>query len=104
VLLIALGAGAHAGCYVGPSYGTAELSTPAITQAPPSPRAERLPPAPMPSAIWVPGYWAWAQPTGWAWVPGRYDMRPGHVWVAPRYVRLPSGGWAFIRGHWRRRR
>ncbi|MDP4200424.1 MAG: hypothetical protein Q8922_07145 [Bacteroidota bacterium] len=78
--------------------GLLALATPAFAQihvdvhfgAPPPPRYEVVVPAPTPSAVWVPGNYAFdVRLARYVWVPGRWQVPPTpyHVWVAPRYVR-----------------
>ncbi len=71
-----------------------------VTQAPPPIRVETQTVAPGPNYIWTRGYWQWTG-TRYAWVPGRYVVRPRTtaVWVEGQWQRRP-GGWVWVAGHW----
>ena len=82
----------------------AELTTTAPV-APPPPRVEPIPPPPMPTTIWVAGFWQW-NGTQYVWIEGGYQARPqaGMSWRPtewrPRgrvHVLIP-GGWIRIGG------
>ncbi|HEU0035008.1 MAG TPA: hypothetical protein VFQ53_30490 [Kofleriaceae bacterium] len=70
--------------------------------APPPEKLETIPPPPMPTTVWVAGFWQW-NGTSWVWIAGSYQARPaGMVWRRatwqPRgsiHVLVP-GGW--VRG------
>jgi len=72
-----------------------------IRYAPPSPRRVRIPPRPIPRAVWIGGYWRW---TGdrYDWRDGYWDRRPPHgkVWRPGRWVHTKRG-WYWEPGHWR---
>jgi hypothetical protein len=70
------------------------------TEAPPPPQAEVQPPSPSPTAVWLPGYWAW-RGSRHAWIGGRWSEppQPGYAWEAPRWENR-GGRWAFIEGRW----
>jgi len=70
-----------------------------VSQAPPPPRTEMIPFAPLPSSVWVPGYWAWN--SGWQWVTGHWAQPPqgATTWVPGQWV--PQGQyWVWRPGHW----
>jgi hypothetical protein len=72
-----------------------------IVAAPPAPIAERRPPPPDRSYVWVAGYHRW-DGGHYVWVPGFWD-RPPHphaVWVGHHWVHR-HGEWVLIEGHWR---
>jgi hypothetical protein len=57
------------------------------TTAPPSPRAEAIPPSPSTNAEWVAGYWYW-NVEAWMWIDGQWripdtDVSGGHLVSAP---------------------
>jgi hypothetical protein len=73
--------------------------------APPPLQAETPPPPPVRTAVWVAGFWQW-NGTGWVWIAGSYQMRPGAgvTWRAAEWrargnvhVLIP-GGWIRIGG------
>src|SRR5438105_5266625 len=69
------------------------------TQPPPPPPPEMIPLAPLPSSIWVPGYWAWNN--GWQWVAGHWAQPPqgATTWVPGQWV--PEGQhWGWHPGPW----
>jgi len=43
-----------------------------VSQPPPPPRAEMMPLAPLPSHVWMPGYWV-AQGQNWVWRQRRWQ-------------------------------
>lgn len=75
-------------------------------EAPPPPKVEPPPPpAPMPTTIWVAGFWQW-NGRAWVWVPGSWQVRPdaGAAWRPAEWqtrgkvhVLIP-GGWIRVRG------
>jgi hypothetical protein len=71
-----------------------------VTQAPPAPQPEAVPPRPSSQHVWVPGYWTW-QNNRYAWMAGHWEQPPTStaVWVNPRWE--PEGGaFRFYEGHW----
>ncbi len=79
---------------------TAEVYVP---MAPPPPRVEVIPVLPRERVEieqWQPGYWRW---TGreHVWVEGHYVERPQPraAWVPGRWEQRP-GGWIYLDGHW----
>ncbi|MGV8995678.1 MAG: YXWGXW repeat-containing protein [Parvibaculaceae bacterium] len=58
-----------------------------VPVAPPAPRVEIRPGPPGPQAVWVGGYWRWAN--------------RGHVWVPGRWQRPPPRRHEWVEGHWR---
>lgn len=68
-------------------------------QPPPPPREEMVPMAPLPSYVWMPGYWAWN--SGWQWVPGRWVQPPrgATTWVPGQWV-PQSQNWVWRPGRW----
>lgn len=70
-----------------------------VSQPPPPARAEMIPMAPLPSHVWMPGYWVWN--SGWQWVPGHWVQPPrgATTWVPGQWV--PQGqNWAWRPGRW----
>ena len=86
-----------------PAYNTptGTNSLEVVSQAPPAPRVEVIPPPPGPDYYWVPGYWNW-NGTTWIWIGGSWVIRPWHgaVWVGGNW-RRHNPGWVWVRGHWR---
>jgi hypothetical protein len=71
-----------------------------ITQAPPEPRAEHVPP-PRRGYEWAPGYWDWRHGRH-VWVSGHWvRARHGHHWEGDRWVER-NGHWERMPGHWAR--
>jgi hypothetical protein len=71
-----------------------------VTQAPPPPPPpERMPFAPLPSSVWVSGYWAWN--SGWQWVAGHWAQPPQGAtrWVPGQWVQ-EGQYWLWRPGHW----
>ena len=73
---------------------------------PPAPQPELVPPPPSASisSYWQPGHWNWSG-SNWVWVEGEYIQRsvppiPTAVWVQGQWVAQPTGGYAWIEGHW----
>jgi hypothetical protein len=80
---------------------TAPAPAPVVvaTVAPPQPQNETIPPAPTADAVWVPGYWNWANGQ-YNWVPGRYETgRVGYTWVPQRWENV-NGQWHMTGGAW----
>lgn len=72
-----------------------------VREAPPEPRAERVPQARR-GHVWVPGHWDW-RGNRHVWVKGKYiRSRSGYVYNAPRWEER-DGGWYMARGQWARR-
>ncbi len=87
-------------------YTPATATTPAtvtsyvVTQAPPAPQPEAVPPRPSSSHVWVAGYWTW-QNERYAWMAGHWETPPytGATWINPRWA--PEGtAFRFYEGHW----
>jgi len=74
-----------------------------VHTAPPPVRVETVPVLP-PDRVelerWQPGYWRW-NGVEYSWVQGHYVgvPHPGAAWVPGRWEQRP-GGWVFIEGHW----
>lgn len=116
--------GAAAGAIAGGTLGNAEdhrqgtiynsppppapvqtTTTYVVTQPPPAPppRVERTRAVrPAPQAVWIGGYWLY-DGRGYAWVAGHWEVPPPNcqVYVPARWVRQRSGGYIYVRGHWR---
>ena len=71
-----------------------------VTDAPPQPQSEVVPPAPGPGYAWVEGYWVWHG--RWVWEPGRWLVRPHAraVWMRGHWVHRRHG-WVWAPGGWR---
>jgi hypothetical protein len=87
-------------------YTPATATTPAtvtsyvVTQAPPAPQPEAVPPRPSSSHVWIAGYWTW-QNSRYAWMAGHWEVPPytGATWVNPRWE--PEGtAFRFYEGRW----
>ena len=71
-----------------------------VREAPPAPRAERVPAARR-GYVWAPGHWEWKH-NRHAWVRGNWvRARRGYVYNAPTWQER-DGGWQMERGGWRR--
>ena len=73
-----------------------------IPAMPPRPAmAEAVTPPPSPSAVWIPGYWAY-DGSRYAWVAGRWEIPPPnfHTYVAP-YWAYQGGAYTYVPGSWR---
>lgn len=83
--------------YVAPGYGYDVATLP-----PPPPRYEVVGVAPYPGAIWIAGYWGWADGR-YVWNRGYWHApRPGYHWVPYRWA--PHGNvWRGEGGRWERR-
>ena len=69
-----------------------------IQNAPPPPRAERVPP-PRRGYVWAPGYWDWRGHRH-VWVKGSWMReRRGYVYHQPRWEQQ-DGKWRMDRGSW----
>jgi len=71
-----------------------------VTQAPPAPQPEAMPPRPSSAHVWIAGYWTW-QNNRYAWMAGHWEVPPysGAAWVNPR-TESESGNFRFYEGHW----
>ncbi len=70
-----------------------------VTNSPPAPVAELVPPASEASQAWNPGRWIWEGQ--WVWMGGRWvtPPQPGLIWVAGYWSTRPNG-WAWQDGYW----
>jgi hypothetical protein len=70
--------------------------------APPPVIVEKVPVAPSPGHVWIPGYHRW-DGRAYVWVPGRYAVapRPHALWVPGHWVKHRRG-WYWVGGRWRR--
>ncbi len=79
----------------------ASSATIIIQNAPPPPRAERVPP-PRRGYVWVPGHWDW-RGQHHLWVKGSWMCdRPGYIYHQPKWEQR-DGRWHMERGNWSRR-
>jgi hypothetical protein len=78
--------------------------TEALLQAkypPPPARAEFVPDAPKPDAVWVDGEWTW-QGQRWAWKQGRWLVPPANARYSPwTSTRDKAGAFYVAEGKWR---
>ncbi len=96
---VCVAAAGLSGCVVEPPRHVERVEVQHITQAPPAPIVEEIPPAPYVDAYWIPGHWAWKG--------GRYAWNGGH-WEQARvnmvYQRAhwsdEHGEWVFHPGRW----
>jgi hypothetical protein len=72
---------------------------PATPPAPPMTEVVTVPPSP--SALWIPGYWAY-DGARYVWVAGHWEIPPPncHAYVAP-YWAYQGGDYRYVRGYWR---
>jgi hypothetical protein len=70
-----------------------------VTEAPPAPVAEQIPPSADPSQVWRGGHWAWQGQ--WVWMGGQWmtPPQPGLTWVSGNWETRPTG-WAWREGYW----
>jgi hypothetical protein len=73
----------------------------AVPAAPPTPIRENIPESIDPTAIWIPGYWAWiSEIDDFKWVCGVWRFPPpGRVWVPGGWEEFEDG-WVWIHGFW----
>ena len=70
-----------------------------ITEPPPAPLIETIPPAPDSDAYWIPGHWRW-NGQGYAWLNGYWERaRPGMVYQQA-YWSNRDGYWIYHPGQW----
>jgi len=72
-----------------------------IRTGPPPVVVERVPVAPGPGYVWVPGYYRWSG-REYVWVGGRYEVPP-HArarWVSGHWQH-DRHGYYWVDGHWR---
>lgn len=83
-----------------PANGAPAVTSYVVTQAPPAPQPEAMPPRPSSAHIWIAGYWTW-QNARYAWMAGHWEVPPSTsaVWVNPRWE-PESGAFRFYEGHW----
>jgi len=70
--------------------------------APPPPQIETPPPAPGPTAVWMPGHWNWnTERQAYVWIDGRYGEPPREraAWIPGHFIQGPAG-WTWEEGHW----
>jgi len=75
--------------------------------APPPPQTEIVPAAPAGATVttyWQPGHWNW-NGVSWVWANGAYTQRVTQpvstaTWVPAQWVQQPTGGYAWVEGHW----
>lgn len=76
-----------------------------VSQQPPPPPssqpADVVTAPPSPTAIWIPGYWAY-NGVGYVWTSGRWEVPPPncHAYVAP-YWAYQGGSYVYVQGSWR---
>ena len=76
-------------------YRTAIESPP-----PPSPHVEKIPPSPVPNAVWVPGYWLYNY-NSYTWVAGRWEIPPqyAHAYVTAHWE-YRGGQYVYVPSYW----
>lgn len=90
----------------GTIYGSAqEAQTDIVVQQappPPAPRVEVVTVRPGPSAVWIPGYWAYTRGGAYVWVGGRWTVPPPrrHHYHPAHWQRTPRG-YVYVQGYWR---
>lgn len=81
----------------------APRATPVVATPPPAP-IEELPPDQKPadpSAVWIPGYWAWDNDsTNYIWVSGVWRVPPPGMQWTPGYWAQATGGSQWVPGFW----
>jgi hypothetical protein len=87
--------------YRSPEEAASNVVVPWIPAQPPPPQvAEAVTPPPSPSAVWIPGYWAY-NGASYIWLGGRWEIPPPNcrAYVAPYWARR-GRGYVYIRGYW----
>ncbi|HEX3864734.1 MAG TPA: hypothetical protein VHY35_23870 [Stellaceae bacterium] len=85
-----------------PESGSAMPSVIVAPTAPPADEAEVRPPAPMPTAVWMPGHWSWIpERQAYVWTQGRYGdpPHPHAAWLPGHFDQRPDG-WVWLDGRW----
>ena len=74
----------------------------AVPPAPPTSQpTDVVTPAPSPTAVWIPGYWAY-NGTGYVWTAGHWETPPPncHAYVAAHWE-LQGNTYVYYQGYWR---
>jgi YMGG-like Gly-zipper/WXXGXW repeat (2 copies) len=95
------------GTLYGPSQGVAYRGTDQqqVAIGPPQPPtsspADVVTPSPSPSAVWIPGYWAY-NGSGYVWTAGHWEIPPpnSHAYIAPHWE-LQGNSYLYYQGYWR---
>ncbi len=82
------------------SFGEVSIGVSVSIGPPPLPVYVQ-PACPGPRFIWTPGYWAWAAPGYYYWVPGTWILapQPGLLWT-PGYWGWSAGSYLWYPGYW----
>lgn len=85
---------------VAPVVSFAQVVDISINLAPPPLPVYAQPPAPAPTYIWEPGYWAYSS-WGYFWIPGTWVVAPavGLLWT-PSYWEWNNGNYEYHEGYW----
>jgi hypothetical protein len=90
--------------YRSPEEATTNVVVQQVPPPPPPPQTvEVVTPAPAPTAVWIPGCWAF-NGDAYVWFPGRWEIPPQgcYTYVAPYWAPRRHGyGYVYIRGYWR---
>ena len=72
-----------------------------ISQSPPKPISESIPPKTYADAIWIPGYWTWLEAKNdFVWICGVWRRPPiDHFWIAGSWHQSAQG-WIWAKGFW----
>jgi len=85
-----------------PESGSTVSTVIVAPTAPPAPEVETPPPAPAPTAVWMPGHWNWSpERQVYVWSHGRYAEPPRAraTWIPGRFTERPDG-WVWQEGRW----
>jgi hypothetical protein len=88
--------------YRSPEEATSTVVVEQVPTSPPPPSmVEVVTPAPVPGAVWIPGYWAF-NGSAYTWFAGRWEVPPPNcrAYVAP-YWAPRRHGYVYVRGYWR---
>ncbi len=76
-----------------------EVAVVRITQSPPTPRVENIPPPPASHFYWVAGHWKW-EGGGYVWEGGRWvEPRVDQVYVQAHWSQR-GNEWIYAPAHW----
>jgi len=69
---------------------------------PPPPQREYVGPQPTPSAVWIPGFWAYSDGGRYVWVAGHWEIPPPryHTYYPPHWRRR-GHLYIYVHGYWR---
>lgn len=89
-----------AGMWRVPEIDIQEERTTRAPAEPPAAKPESPPPAPVVTAVWIPGFWQW-DGQAWVWIPGSWQLPPAahKVWRPARWIGR-AGVYVLVPGAW----